>query len=68
MRHNCLGNNCRHHSKKNSGNSMNLPQDHIRGRDSGILWKTETHEIAKEKFTYLARKPLNVSWPAMPNM
>lgn len=68
MVHNCLGNDCRHHSKKNSGNSMNLPQDHTRGRDSRILWKTETYETAKEKFMYLAGKPLNISWAAMPNI
>lgn len=38
---------------------MNLPQDPIRGSDSRIVQKTETHETTKNKFIYLARKPLS---------
>ena len=41
---------------------MNLPQDPTGGGDDGILQKTEMHETSKEKFGYLTRKPLNVSW------
>ena len=42
---------------------MNLPQDCIRGGDAEIPQKIEMCKTTKEKFTYVARKTLNISWP-----
>lgn len=39
---------------------MNVPQEHIKGSDSIILQKTESHETTKQNFIYLAKKTLNI--------